>query len=286
MTDDNTRGMEECARAAGTLRNCRRLLVLTGAGISAESGMQTYRGASGTYTSNPNLRSLMSAEGFASDPEKVWQQIANMRLQAAESQPNEAHRILAKWEREQRFADFLIATQNIDGLHQKAGSERVSELHGSLWQLACPRAIDFTEDAQFSEDVEFMAYPEMRSGILQRWSEENQQRIWKDRSVPFPQIPPSDVSGVRPNVLLFDEPYGSRLVWVEDFIRGAPDAVLVIGCSGQVALLPLLLQRCREANPECVIININPHEDCVEIPHEYVPLSATLALSAIDSLMA
>lgn len=96
-----------------------------------------------------------------------------MRAKASAAKPNQAHRILAKWERENRFAGFLIATQNIDGLHQKAGSARVSELHVRLWQLACPREIAFA-DPQFSEDVELMSYPEMRDEILQRWSEENQ----------------------------------------------------------------------------------------------------------------
>lgn len=126
--------MEECAQYAGMLRKSQRLLVISGAGISAESGMPTYRGANGAYADNPNLPAVMSAEGFANDPDSVWAQVEAMRVQATKSEPNAAHRILAQWEREQRFQDFLIATQNIDGLHQRAGSERVSELHGSLWQ--------------------------------------------------------------------------------------------------------------------------------------------------------
>ena len=208
-----------------------------------------------------------------------------MRIQAAASKPNTAHHILAKWEREQRFIGFLIATQNIDGLPQKAGSERLSELHGSLWQMARPRTVDFTEDAQFSDDVQFMTYPDMREEILRRWSEENQRHVWTDRTVPFSHIPPFNDSEIRPNVLLFDESYGSRLVWAEDCIRGVPDTVLVIGCSGGVALLPLLLRRCREANPDSAIININPHEDCIEIPHHYLPLPASVALTAFDSFL-
>ncbi|MFM2199563.1 MAG: NAD-dependent protein deacetylase, family [Verrucomicrobiota bacterium] len=207
-----------------------------------------------------------------------------MRTKASTAEPNQAHRILAKWERENRFAGFLIATQNIDGLHQKAGSARVSQLHGSLWQLARPREIAFAEDPQFSEDVEFMNYPEMRDEILQRWSEENVQQVWEDRTVPFLTIPPFQDSDVRPNILLYDESYGSRLVWVEDFIRNSPDVVLVIGCSGGVSLLPLLLKQCREADPACAIININPHEDCIEVRHYYLPLAASDALAAFDAL--
>ena len=277
--------MEDSNQCAAILSKAKRLLVFTGAGISAESGMPTYRGPNGAYASNPSLLEVMSAEGFAKDRDKVWQHIEEMRIQAAASVPNAAHHILAKWEREQRFDKFLIATQNIDGLHQRAGSEKLSELHGSLWQMARPRTVDFTEDDQFSDDVKFMAYPDMREEILKRWSEENQQQIWADRTVPFSQIPPFSDSEIRPNVLLFNESYGSRLVWVEDFISSAPDTVLIIGCSSGVALLPRLLKQCRKVNPDCAIININPHEDCLELPHLYLPLFASVALTALDSLL-
>jgi NAD-dependent SIR2 family protein deacetylase len=285
MADGNTRHMEECTHAAGTLRNCRKLLVLTGAGISVESGMPTYRGLKGAYTDNSDLPAVMSAEGFKKDRNALWRRIEEMRIQAHASEPNPAHRILAKWEREERFQGFMVATQNIDGLHQKAGSVRLSELHGSLWQMARPREKDFSEDPQFSEDLKLMAYPEMRDEILQRWSEENQRLIWEDWTVPFLMIPPDSDLEVRPNIQLYDESYGSRLLWVEEFIRSAPDTVLVIGCSGGVTLLSRLLKECREANPHCEIININPHEDCIEIPHHYLPLSASVALTAFDSLL-
>jgi NAD-dependent deacetylase len=150
--------MDEIAQCTSVLRNARRLLVLTGAGISAESGMPTYRGPEGVYSKLPGLPAVMSAEGLANDPEAVWKRVDAMRIRAADAVPNSAHRILAKWEREERFGGFLIATQNIDGLHQKAGSDQVTELHGSLWQMARPRTVDFADDEQFSEDVEFMAY--------------------------------------------------------------------------------------------------------------------------------
>lgn len=273
----------ELDRCAAILKKTQRLLVLTGAGISAESGMATYRGPDGEYSRNPGLPAAMSADGFARDPEVVWQRIDKMRIQAAGGEPNPAHWVLSKWEREERFGGFLIATQNIDGLHQKAGSKQVTELHGSLWQMARPRTIDFAEDDQFSEDVEFMAYPDMRVEILRRWSEENHQQIWTHRTVPFDRIPPFDDDDIRPNVLLYGESYGSRLVWMEDFIRVAPDTVLVIGCSGGVSLLAQLLRRCRAANPACAIINVNPHEDCIELPHEYLPLPASLVMQAFDS---
>jgi NAD-dependent SIR2 family protein deacetylase len=277
--------MNSVTRCAEILSKTQRLLVITGAGISAESGISTYRGTNGAYVNNPDLPSIMSAEGLRADRDKIWKHIEEIRLQCLNAEPNAAHRILAQWEQEQRFSEFLIATQNIDGLHQKAGSDRVSELHGSLWQLARPRTKSFTEDDQFSEDLKLISYPEMRDEILRRWSEENQQEIWEDRTVPFPHIPPFDDPAIRPNILLFNEPYGSRLVWVEDFIKRKPDTVLVIGCSGQVALLPQLLAQCRESNPDCAIININPHEDCAEDKHEYIGLGASECLTAVNQIM-
>jgi NAD-dependent deacetylase len=145
--------MDSVTRCAEILSKTQRLLVITGAGISAESGISTYRGTNGAYVNNPDLPSIMSAEGLREDRDKIWKHIEEIRLQCQNAEPNAAHQILAQWEQEQRFSEFLIATQNIDGLHQKAGSDRVSELHGSLWQLARPRTKSFTEDDQFSEDL-------------------------------------------------------------------------------------------------------------------------------------
>lgn len=273
-------GMAGCAEA---LAKARRLLVITGAGISAESGMPTYRGPDGGYVLNPALPEVMSADGFARDRLGVWMRIDEMRSLAVGAQPNSAHRILAKWEHEPRFGGYLIATQNIDGLHQRAGSQRVSELHGSLWQMARPREVDFADDPGFSEDLELMAHPEMREEVLQRWSEVNQQQIWEDRAVPFARIPPYTGAEVRPNILLFDEGYGSRLLWVEDFIDGVPDAVLVIGCSGGVTILNCLLRRSRAANPGCEIISINPFDDCIEMAHRHLAMPASAALELLDA---
>jgi NAD-dependent SIR2 family protein deacetylase len=122
-----------------------------------------------------------------------------------------------------------------------------------------------------------------RESILQRWSQENNQTVWENREVPFETIPPSRDPKVRPNVLFFNESYGTRLLWVEDFIRKTSDAVLVIGCSGEVAILDRLLRCCLDANPDCAIININPHEDCVQQPHLYIQRSASEALVTLNS---
>jgi len=282
MTLTTTDALRQCA---SFLRDAEGLLVITGAGISVESGISSYRGPGGLYENDPELPAVLSADGLANNTDRLWKHINEMRIQAADASPNPAHQILAQWEREDRFPRFLIATQNIDGLHQKAGSERVTELHGSLWQLARPRTVDYTEDAQFSDDAQdFMAFRN-RESILHRWSQENNQTVWENRDVPFESIPPSRDPEVRPNVLFFNESYGTRLLWVEDFIQKMPDVVLVVGCSGEVAILDRLLRHCLEANPACTIINVNKHEDCLPYPHYYVPLSASTAMETIHSIL-
>jgi NAD-dependent SIR2 family protein deacetylase len=266
------------------LKDTRGLLVITGAGISAESGLPTYRGPGGAYEQNPELPIILSEEGWANDPRRVWQYLDDFRVRAAQAKPNQAHRILMQWEQERRFDRFLIATQNIDGLHQTAGSSRVSELHGSAWQMACPRSVDYADDPQFSRDAWDIMSLHKLEAILQRWSRENKHTVWDDRQVPFPFIPPYADPVVRPNIVLFGEGYGNRLLWVEDFIKHKPDTVLIIGCSGGVSILDRLVRACHEVNPGCAIININAHADPISLPHLHIPLSAVLAFENIHPL--
>jgi NAD-dependent deacetylase len=114
-----------------------RLLVLTGAGISAESGLATFRGSGGLWENEP-VEDVATPRGFARDPARVWRFYSARRAAAALAHPNAAHLALAQ--AEERMGDrFLLATQNVDGLHLRAGSRRVVELHGSLWRTRCSR---------------------------------------------------------------------------------------------------------------------------------------------------
>jgi len=113
------------------------LLVLTGAGVSAESGLPTYRGTGGLWRSLPFER-LASPEGFAGDPALVWRFYSERRETALRAEPNAGHRALVEAER--RLGDrFLLVTQNVDGLHRRAGSERLIEIHGRLLGTRCSR---------------------------------------------------------------------------------------------------------------------------------------------------
>jgi NAD-dependent deacetylase len=111
------------------------LLVLTGAGVSAESGVPTFRDAGGLWEGNA-VEDVASPDGFARDPLLVWRFYSQRRAGLTGIVPNAGHRALAAVE--QRLGDrFLLVTQNIDGLHAAAGNERLIELHGNLMRSRC-----------------------------------------------------------------------------------------------------------------------------------------------------
>lgn len=112
-----------------------RLLVLTGAGVSAESGVPTFRDANGLWENHP-IEQVATPEGFRADPGLVWRFYSERRRKAKTVEPNPGHRALAAIEK--RMDDrFLLVTQNVDGLHQRAGSRSTIELHGNLFETRC-----------------------------------------------------------------------------------------------------------------------------------------------------
>jgi NAD-dependent deacetylase len=199
------------------------LVALTGAGISAESGVPTFRGAGGFWREH-RPEDLATPEAFCSDPGLVWDWYAWRRELIAACRPNDAHRTLADIEND--IDDFVVVTQNVDGLHQAAGSQRVLELHGSIWRLRCTHC-DYTRE---------------------------------DRRVPLPDLPPhcpECSSLLRPDVVWFGESLPM------DAVQGAWSAaaqcgtMLVIGTSAVVepaASLPRVAHRhdsrLIEFNPE------------------------------------
>ena len=122
--------------SARTLLGAARfVLVLTGAGVSAESGVPTFRGAGG-YWRNRSFQELATPEAFARDPRLVWDWYLERRRTIRACEPNAAHRALAAWSR--RGAGLLV-TQNVDDLHERAGQREVVHVHGSLWRNRCTR---------------------------------------------------------------------------------------------------------------------------------------------------
>lgn len=125
---------ESVAEAAEILRSAQRVVAFTGAGVSAESGVPTFRGAGGLWEGHP-VEELASPRGFYADPVKVWRFYEERRRNLANVKPNPAHRVLAGWQ--ERFPRYAVVTQNVDGLHQAAGARGVLELHGSIWRVRC-----------------------------------------------------------------------------------------------------------------------------------------------------
>ncbi|WP_328824880.1 SIR2 family NAD-dependent protein deacylase [Pseudomonas schmalbachii] len=119
------------------LRDCRRLVIFTGAGVSAESGIPTFRDAQTGLWAKYSPEQLASPEGFRQEPQTVWDWYAWRRERCLAVQPNPAHRAIAELQR--RLPHATLITQNVDGLHQRAGSASALELHGNIHRLKCFR---------------------------------------------------------------------------------------------------------------------------------------------------
>jgi NAD-dependent deacetylase len=125
---------DQIAKAREWLATATKVAALTGAGISAESGLPTFRGPGGLWR-NYRPEQLATPEAFARDPQMVWEWYDWRRSVHARAEPNAGHRALAALERAK--SKFLLITQNVDSLHERAGSRAVVHLHGSLWRVRC-----------------------------------------------------------------------------------------------------------------------------------------------------
>jgi NAD-dependent deacetylase len=116
------------------IRAARRLTILTGAGVSAASGVPTFRGTDGLWRQH-RAADLATPQAFARNPRLVWEWYAWRREKVAGCRPNRAHEVLATWT--MRNPHCQLVTQNVDDLHVRAGSQRLVRLHGSIWELSC-----------------------------------------------------------------------------------------------------------------------------------------------------
>jgi NAD-dependent deacetylase len=208
-----------------------RLLVLTGAGVSAESGVPTFRDANGLWESH-RIEDVATPDGFEADPRLVWRFYSERRRKAKTVGPNPGHAALA--EAEQRLGDrFLLVTQNIDGLHQRAGSRRVVEIHGSLWRTRC-----------FDCEREPFADEQERS-----------------------EVPRCDGCGgrLRPAVVWFGEMIDPDIMlaisrFLDEARRGRL-VFLAVGTSGAVYPAAGLVLQARAAGGETWLVNAEPAEN-------------------------
>jgi len=149
----------------------KKLIVLTGAGMSAESGLKTFRDADGLWEGHDVMK-VASPEGFADDPELVYEFYNQRRKQLKKAKPNAAHEALATLE---KHFDMHIITQNVDDLHEKAGSKNVLHLHGQLNEV---RPIDKSNDIQhWTEDLN-------QGDVDQRGIQLRPNVVWFGEAVP------------------------------------------------------------------------------------------------------
>lgn len=141
-----TEPLQLSAELRAALPAVRSLVVLTGAGMSAESGVPTFRGPGGLWEGF-RPEDLATPEAFDRDPEQVWRWYQWRLGKVSEASPHEGHRVLARLEEGPRPEQFAIVTQNVDGMHQRAGNHRVVELHGNLTRARCSAGCERTMDA-------------------------------------------------------------------------------------------------------------------------------------------
>jgi len=215
-----------------------RFLVLTGAGVSAESGLATFRDSNGLWEQH-RVEDVASPDGFHRDPHLVWRFYSLRRDQAKTVQPNAGHRALAQIER--RMGDrFLLVTQNVDGLHQRAGSERVIEIHGSLFRTKCS-----TCDLQpFADEATYL---------------EHTLPICDDCEKRGPK------SLLRPDIVWFGEMLDARhLHAIDAFMRrsaGVPFVFMAIGTSGAVWPAAGLVDLARSVGAKTYLVNAEPADN-------------------------
>lgn len=207
-----------------------RLVILTGAGISAESGLSTYRGPDGLY-SDGSKANLVTAETFGQDRDAVITHLACWRDQALKVSPNRAHRALVELEAALGKA-MTVITQNVDNLHQRAGSRRVLAIHGDLTGLRC----------------------EARRPHIQPWEGELQSEALCHHLI-FGGLRRCSAR-LRPNVVLFGEP----ILFGKQVERAVTDctAFWAIGTSGTVAPAATLVLAARLSGAETALFNLTP----------------------------
>ena len=203
------------------LKKASKIAVLTGAGISAESGVPTFRGPRGMWR---RLRpeDLATPGAFARDPKLVWEWYAWRRGLIAETKPNAGHRALARLE--ERTGEFALVTQNVDGLHDRAGSRNILKVHGDIWDVRC----------------------------LECGNESREERL------KFPELPPRCACGgmLRPGVVWFGEGLPAGVWDAAERAVEACDVMLVVGTSAVVYPAAGLVPLAKAAGAKVIEINL------------------------------
>jgi NAD-dependent deacetylase len=215
---DNGKSVEQVRE---WIREAARIAALAGAGLSAESGVPTFRGAGGLWRQY-RPEDLATPEAFFRDPRLVWEWYDWRRTRIAQAAPNPAHYALAELER--RKPGFTLITQNVDGLEEQAGCRNVLRLHGDIWTLRCVLC----------------------------------GRERRDRTAPLAELPPHCECGAleRPGVVWFGEPLPGAAWQQAEQAAAQAELFLVIGTSAVVYPAAGLVWLAKESGARVVEINL------------------------------
>jgi NAD-dependent deacetylase len=203
--------------------NYKSIVFFTGAGMSAESGVPTYRGRGGVW-SQYRWEEYACQEAFDGDPEKVLKFHELRRRSVLACAPHEGHHVIA--ELEKRHPNVLVVTQNIDGMHQRAGSLNVTELHGSLWRMRCSAHGVFEDIGE--------AYRSFKCEQCSQW--------------------------LRPDITWFGDMLNQDVINEANLIIRQCDLFISIGTSGVVWPAAGFPKIARENGAYCIEINPEPNE--------------------------
>jgi NAD-dependent deacetylase len=223
---------EKIIEVAKLLSQAKNVVVFTGAGISAESGIPTFRGKDGMWE-KCRVEDLATPYAFERDEKKVWEWYDWRRGLIEKGGPNPAHEVIA--EMENHFPEYTIITQNVDGLHRRAGSKNIIELHGNLWRAKC-----------------------IKEG-----------KVFEFFDVPLKEIPPRCQCGslIRPDVVWFGEALPITEMKKAFLQAERCDVMLVVGTSGLVQPAANLPFAAKANSAKIIEVNLNqtPISDIADI---------------------
>ncbi len=206
------------------LRRYEHIVVLAGAGVSASSGLPTYRGAGGLWEKE-GLAQLATSEAWHSRPDEVWKLFGGLREQVRAVEPNAAHVALARME-DLAAGEFTLITQNVDGLHERAGSRNVVELHGNIHLTRCSNS-----DCKLEAFADELAHNEPPTCSLCS-------------------------AKLRPDIVLFGEPLPVFADHLATKVLRDCDLFIAIGTSGTVSPASRFVRSAEYAGAHTVLVNL------------------------------
>lgn len=214
----------------------KSIVVLTGAGISKASGLPTFRGEGGIWGDTETAK-LSSADTLIAEPELYWKLWGKLKDSASQAAPNAGHFALAQWEASLKMEQkYLLITQNVDNLHQRAGSKNVAELHGSLYRTRCTNSkCKSTPLNDIESHAEMIPHCQRCGSVL------------------------------RPDIVLFDEPLPLDAEYQTKKALRDCDLFIAVGTSGNVSPASRFVEWAKYAQAKTVLVN----QDVLDAPKSF-----------------